>query len=186
MKTFRSALLTLFALPLVALAEAPAPAAQKPAEAAAKSGKVQEDCPHPPPPADAKPASGWTLTRGEALKGAPAVTLAELLTKPQAHDGKTVRVEGQVRKACQKKGCWMELAEGQKGAGVRVTFKDYGFFVPVDSAGSAARVEGVVKVTELSEAMAKHYEAEGAMVPRGGDGKPREVQLVATGVELRR
>ena len=182
MKTFRSALVTLFALPFVALAETP----QKPSKAAAKTAEVQENCPHPPPPADAKPASGWTLTRGEPLKGAPAVTLAELLAKPQAHEGKTVRVEGQVRKACEKKGCWMELAEGAKGAGVRVTFKDYGFFVPLDSAGSSARVEGVVKVTELSESMAKHYEAEGATVPRGTDGKPREVQLVATGVELRR
>jgi hypothetical protein len=181
MKTFRSALLTLFALPLVALAETPAPA-QKPAATPA----VQEDCPHPPPPADAKPTSGWTLTRGEALKGAPAVKLSELLAKPQAHEGKTVLVEGQVRKACAKKGCWMELAEGAKGAGVRVTFKDYGFFVPLDSAGASARVEGVVKVTELSDAMAKHYEAEGATVPRGSDGKPREVQMVATGVELRR
>ena len=175
MKTYRSALLTLLALPLVALAEAPA---SKPA--------VQEDCPHPPPPAEAKPTAGWTLTRGEALKGAPAVKLSELLAKPQAHEGKTVRVEGQVRKACEKKGCWMELAEGAKGAGVRVTFKDYGFFVPLDSAGSQARVEGVLKVAELSDSRAQHYEAEGAIVPRGTDGKPREVQLVATGVELRR
>lgn len=178
MKTFRSVLLTLSALPLVALAEAPT--------SAAKAEKPQESCPHPSVPAEAKPASGWTLTRGEPLKGAPAVALAELLAKPRAHEGKTVRVEGQVRKACQKKGCWLELAEGAQGAGVRVTFKDHGFFVPVDSAGASARVEGVVKVTELAESMAKHYEAEGALVPRGDDGKPREVQLVATGVELRR
>jgi hypothetical protein len=182
MKTFRAALLTLSAVPLVALAGASTPAAQQPAAKPA----VQESCAHPPVPDEAKPASGWTLTRGEALKGAPAVTLAELLAKPRVHDGKTVRVEGVVRKACQRKGCWMELAEGEKGAGVRVTFKDYGFFVPVDSAGALARVEGVVKVSELSEDMAKHYESEGAIVPRGGDGKPREVQLVATGVELRR
>jgi hypothetical protein len=179
MTTFRATLVTLFALPLVALAGNPAKPAAKPA--------VQADCPHPKEAAaDAKPNAGWTLTRGEALKGAPAVQLAELLAKPQAHDGQTVRVEGQVRKACQKKGCWMELATGEKGAGVRVTFKDYGFFVPVDAAGSQARVEGVVKVSELSEAMASHYEGEGAIVPRGGDGKPREVQLVAIGVELRR
>lgn len=175
MKTFRSALVTLLALPLVALAEKPA---------------VQEDCPHPhDAAAEAKPAAtpaGWTLTRGEPLKGAPAVTLAELLSKPQAHDGQTVRVEGQVRRACTKKGCWMELASSDKGAGVRVTFKDYGFFVPLDSAGASARVEGVVKVMELSDGMARHYEAEGAIVPRGEDGKPREVQLVASGVELRR
>jgi hypothetical protein len=80
----------------------------------------------------------------------------------------------------------MELSTDEKGPGVRVTFKDYGFFVPVDSAGSMARVEGTVKVAELSEGTAKHYESEGAIVPRGKDGKPREVQLVATGVELSR
>lgn len=154
---------------------------------AAKKGEVQTDCPHPPAAsAPAKENQGWVLTRGEKLKGAPAVTLAELLKSPEAHNGKTVLVEGKVRKACEKKGCWMELATDAKGAGVRVTFKDYGFFVPLDSAGASARVEGVVKVAELSDGMARHYEDEGAIVPRGKDGKPREVQLVATGVELRR
>lgn len=175
----------LVAVPLVALAGDPAPAAanKQPAKAA------EPDCHHPPPPPQAAaPQGGWTLTRGEALKGAAAVKLADLLAKPQAHDGKTVLIEGQVRKACEKKGCWMELATATdaKGPGVRVTFKDYGFFVPLDSAGSMARVEGVVKVAELSESRAKHYEEEGAIVPRGSDGKPREVQLVASGVELRR
>jgi hypothetical protein len=80
----------------------------------------------------------------------------------------------------------MELAEGEKGAGVRVTFKDYGFFVPTDSAGSSARVQGVVKLATLSPEMAAHYESEGATVPRDASGQPREVQLVATGVELKR
>ncbi len=191
MKTFRATVVTLFALPLVTLAGPPAKpaAASKPAAAKTEPAKEapQADCPHPEEAAaNTKPPAGWTLTRGEALKGAPAVKLAELLARPQPHDGQTVRVEGQVRKACQKKGCWMELATGDKGAGVRVTFKDYGFFVPLDAAGSRARVEGVVKVSELTEAMAQHYEAEGAIVPRGADGKPREVQLVATGVELNR
>ncbi|MDC0714035.1 DUF4920 domain-containing protein [Stigmatella sp. ncwal1] len=185
MKTLRSALLMLIAVPCVALAGAPAsaPAAQK---APAKADEAE--CHHPPPPQAAAPTGDWTLTRGEPLKGAPAVKLADVLAKPQEHDGKTVLLEGKVRKACEKKGCWMELASSQdaKSPGVRVTFKDYGFFVPVDSAGSAARVEGVVKVAELSESRAKHYEGEGAIVPRGSDGKPREVQLVATGVELRR
>ncbi len=182
MKTLRTALLTLTVVPLVALAH------EKPA--AAKAGEpakaAEADCHHPPPPQAAAPQGGWTLTRGEALKGAPSVKLADLLAKPEAHEGKTVQVQGQVRKACEKKGCWMELAMDAKNPGVRVTFKDYGFFVPLDSAGSQARVEGVVKVTELSENRAKHYEGEGAIVPRGADGKPREVQLVATGVELRR
>jgi hypothetical protein len=174
----------MIAVPLVALAHDASSSGNS------KSGKASEgDCHHPPQEAQAAaPQGGWTLKRGEALKGAPAVKLADLLAKPQAHDGKTVLLEGQVRKACERKGCWMELATAKdaKGPGVRVTFKDYGFFVPLDSAGSMARVEGVVKVAELSDERAKHYESEGAIVPRGSDGKAREVQLVASGVELRR
>jgi hypothetical protein len=183
MKTLRSALLMLVAVPCLALAGDPAPAATKPSEKTSEA-----DCHHAPQAETAAPKGDWKLTRGEALKGAPAVKLADLLAKPQAHDGKTVLIEGQVRKACERKGCWMELATAKdaKGPGVRVTFKDYGFFVPLDSAGSQARVEGVVQVAELSEDRAKHYESEGATVPRGADGKPREVQMVASGVELRR
>ncbi len=131
-------------------------------------------------------AADPVLVRGEKLKGAETVELQKLMSTPTDFEGKTVTVEAKVRKACEKKGCWMELAGADKGPGVRVTFKDYGFFVPLDSAGSTAKVEGVVKVAELSEARAKHYEAEGAIVPRGKDGKYREVQLVASGVELRK
>lgn len=192
MKTLRSALMMLVAVPVVAFAgEAATSTKAQPAAKHEKHEKHEADCHHPPPPTQAaapQSGGGWTLTRGEALKGAQAVKLAELLAKPQEHNGKTVLLEGQVRKACEKKGCWMELATAAdaKGPGVRVTFKDYGFFVPLDSAGSQARVEGVVQVAELSENRAKHYEGEGAIVPRGSDGKAREVQLVATGVELRR
>lgn len=134
---------------------------------------------------EAKPADA-TLVRGEKLTGSSqSVEIAKLLNTPTDFEGKTVTVEAKVRKACEKKGCWMELSGGDKAMGVRVTFKDYGFFVPLDSAGKTAKVEGVVKVAELSEAKAKHYEAEGASVPKGKDGKYREVQLVASGVELR-
>lgn len=151
-----------------------------------KSGESCEG--HAAPAANAAPApagkKGELLVRGDKLKGAPKVELAALLSKPAELDGKTVQLEGKVRKACEKKGCWMELAAADKGPGVRVTFKDYGFFVPLDSAGSTAKVEGVVKLAVLSEETAKHFEAEGATVPRGKDGKPQEVQLVAAGVEL--
>ena len=147
--------------------------------------KEGEACDHPAEAAAAT-TGGPTLTRGEKLKGAQSVELTKLLASPADFDGKTVTVEAKVRKACEKKGCWMELAGTDKGPGVRVTFKDYGFFVPLDSAGSTAKVEGVVKVAMLEEARAKHYEAEGATVPKGKDGKYREVQLVAVGVELRK
>jgi hypothetical protein len=118
---------------------------------------------------------GAVLVRGEPLpKNAKPVPVATVLSKPQ--DGQKVLVEGVVRRACSQMGCWMELAAGEEGPGVRVTFKDYGFFVPMDSAGAKARVQGTVKVAELSES------GSGSMAA----GAQREVRLVATGVELRR
>ena len=140
----------------------------------------------PAPSAPEAKASEPTLVRGEKLKGLPKVELAALLKDPTASEGKSVALEGKVRKACEKKGCWMEIAGEEKGPGVRVTFKDYGFFVPIDSAGSTVKIEGVVSVKELSEDRVKHYEGEGATVARGKDGKAREVQLVASGLELRK
>jgi len=148
----------------------------------------EAECHHPATAAGAPKGDADVLLRGEKLKGLPKTELAMVLKAPGDYDGKTVALEGTVRRACERKGCWMELATAatEKGPGVRVTFKDYGFFVPVDSAGRSAKVEGVVKVAELSDERAKHYESEGATVPRGKDGKPREIQLVASGVELRK
>jgi hypothetical protein len=125
---------------------------------------------------------GAVLVRGEPLpKNQAPQTLSAVLAKPE--DGKKVLVEGVVRRACSQMGCWMELAPPEGGPGMRVTFKDYGFFVPTDSAGAKARVQGTVKVAQLSEAQAEHLRAEGGSMSAGAQ---REVRLVATGVELRR
>src|SRR5262249_60476348 len=124
----------------------------------------------------AVPVGGEPLPKGQA--GLP---LSAVLSKPE--DGRKVLVEGVVRRACSQMGCWMELAPAEGGAGVRVTFKDYGFFVPTDSAGSKARVQGKIEVAQLSEAQAEHLRAEGGSMSAGNQ---REVRLVATGVELRR
>lgn len=148
------------------------------------------ECHHPAKPTTSAEAprnqkeDAFRVHRGAKFSGAPKVELEALLANPELHDGKTVTMTGKVRKACERKGCWMEIALSDKAAGVRVTFKDYGFFVPLDSAGATARIEGVVKVTELSDKTASHYESEGATVPRGTDGKAREIQLVAAAVEL--
>ncbi len=131
-------------------------------------------------------ADAALLVRGDKLKGLAPVTLETLLANPAEYDGKAVSITAKVRKACERKGCWMELASSEKTPGVRVTFKDYGFFVPLDSAGKTAKVEGTVKVAELSPERAKHYESEGAKVAKDKSGKYREVQLIAAGVELRK
>jgi hypothetical protein len=81
----------------------------------------------------------------------------------------------------------MELSEALDPAlpGCRVTFKDYGFFVPLDSAGSKARVQGTVEVTQVGPDQVAHLESEGAhFASKQPDGTAREVRLVASGVEL--
>jgi hypothetical protein len=81
----------------------------------------------------------------------------------------------------------MELAESLDGPdpGCRVSFKDYGFFVPTDSQGATATVEGVVAVKRVPRGRVSHLEAEGAkFAQKNPDGTANEVQLVATGVEM--
>ena len=117
-----------------------------------------------------------------------AISLATVLATPDQFAGKTVTVDGHVRRACLKKGCWMELAPSAaaKAQGCRVTFKDYGFFVPLDSAGATAKVEGVVEVRTVPKDEVDHMVAEGATFEkRFEDGTARELRIVASGVELR-
>lgn len=81
----------------------------------------------------------------------------------------------------------MELSTSKQSdaPGCRVTFKDYAFFVPTDSAGSSARVEATVEVADLEPQYVAHMEHEGArFVSKRTDGSAQEVRLVATGVEL--
>jgi hypothetical protein len=139
------------------------------------------------PPAAARPA---VKTYGQALTAGQSLPVATLVEKPDSYAGKAVTVEGTVRAACTNKGCWLELAESDKtGAGAppgcRVTFKDYGFFVPTNSAGSRARVQGTFELATVSAARVRHLEQEGAaFASKQPDGTARELRLVATGVEL--
>lgn len=125
---------------------------------------------------------------GEPLSSSKAQPLAAVLKAPGDYRESPVIVEGVVRQVCQAKGCWMEIATGNQpdAKGARITFKDYGFFVPKDSAGSRALAEGLIEVSEVSAEHVEHLEAEGAdMGPKAADGKVQEIRMVATGVELR-
>lgn len=124
---------------------------------------------------------------GAPLGAAPAQSLASVLGTPDRFAGQPVQVEGHVRRACTAMGCWMELAESAApdAAGCRVIMKDHAFFVPTDSAGSDARVEGTLTVRHIEPAQVAHMESEGGTFPhKAADGSAEEVRFVATGVEL--
>ena len=124
------------------------------------------------------------FARGAAIGDSPVVALADALGNPSAYAGEQVILEGTVVKACPMKGCWMELAPAGAARGIRVTFKDYGFFVPTDVAGRAARLEGTFETNVFSRADADHLIAEGVALVRNPDGTATELSFVASGVEL--
>lgn len=124
-------------------------------------------------------------TFGKPLQGLPTTALSEILKSPDSFGGKTLRTEGTVSAVCSQKGCWMTLGDGEKV--VRVTFKDYGFFVPKDIAGATVVVEGTFKVETIPEATAKHYEKETpGGKPEAVKGDQKQLSFEATGVELTR
>ena len=128
------------------------------------------------------------IKRGAPLsKDAKPTPLADVLAAPDKFATSPVLVEGVIENVCEMKGCWMQLTSEAGKPGVRVTFKDYGFFVPTDSKGMKARAEGVVEVKTLTKKQADHLEHEdGAKLTRNPDGTAREVSFVASGVELRK
>jgi hypothetical protein len=146
--------------------------------------------PAPGPQATASAAPAPRVEQfGAALAPAATLPLSRVLGDAASYSNRMVTVEGKVRRNCTNKGCWMELAESIEAdhQGCRVTFKDYGFFVPLDSAGSTARVQGVVETKVLEPGQVDHMESEGAtFAKKEPDGSAREVHIVATGVELTR
>jgi len=122
---------------------------------------------------------------GSPLGDSSKVALADLVKDPAAWSGKTVKTKGVVSSVCQEKGCWMVVKSGDQS--VRVTFKDYGFFVPKDSAGATGVMEGVFSVKTIPEATAKHYAGETpGGKPDAIKGDQKELSPVASGVEIAR
>ncbi len=126
---------------------------------------------------------------GAPLGTAPAIELSRLLADPKQAPNHPVQVEGMVRQACTRRGCWFELATAlaQSAPGCRVVLKDHAFFVPLDSAGSQVRVEGQVDVNTVPAAQVAHMESEGGhFANKNADGSALELRIVASGVQLRR
>ena len=124
------------------------------------------------------------VRRGAEIGDSPSVDLKTALAAPEAHLDRSLIVEGKVDKVCQVKGCWLELMPSGEARGVRVTFENYGFFVPKDSMGWKARLEGQFVHEELSKREVDHLVGEGATLDKQPDGTAAQVSFVARAVEL--
>lgn len=89
---------------------------------------------------------------GEGVTIEKPTSLEAILSDPAAHIGKEFRVEGTIVDVCQKKGCWMDLQDGDSTITVR--FKDYAFFMPKDGTGLKATVQGIFTVETYEDEQA--------------------------------
>ena len=104
--------------------------------------------------------------------------LSQITADPAQYEGRVVLTEGEVQRVCQKRGCWLELADSS-GARAFVPMAGHSFTVPMDSVGETALVEGTVHRRERSEAERQHLESDGA-----GSSIPA-VSIEAAGVLIR-
>jgi hypothetical protein len=93
---------------------------------------------------------------GNILKAEDVVTTAEMISSVESQGEFTGKISGEIKEVCTKKGCWfsMELPNGES---MRVTFKDYGFFLPTNSQGFPIVIEGVATLTETDVETLRHY-----------------------------
>jgi hypothetical protein len=91
---------------------------------------------------------------GERFDTEGAMSLEQAVAAMQSADSAMVKVTAPIGGVCQVKGCWLTL--GDDSLSVRVKFKDYAFFVPMDCAGKAAVANGTIKREVVSVAEQKH------------------------------
>ena len=124
---------------------------------------------------------------GEKITTGGAVKVSDLAGKMGNEESMEVKASGTIVETCRAKGCWMTIDLGE-GEAMRVTFKDYGFFVPTDGVdGKTATFEGTVEKSETSVAVLKHYAEDAGKSQEEIDAitEPKtELTFVAAGVVI--
>jgi len=152
--------------------------------AAGIGGAVASDAPAPLRLSAPVTVTGDHETFGEPLPSSgPALTLATLLTEPEGHTGRELIIRTRVAQVCQKKGCFFIAQEGPHA--VRVSFKDYGFFVPTDIGGRTVPLAGERMRHEVSAERAAHYNADAGDADAVQPGMSYEIVATSVRVPLR-
>jgi len=116
-----------------------------------------------------------TAYYGKQIDHAGAITIAEMVQQMGDKEEYIAKIKGEVKSVCQKKGCWMTIAKDDN-ADIRVTFKDYEFFVPKDISGKTVVMKGFAYLDTVSVDMLRHFAED--------EGKPEEEILDITKPEI--
>lgn len=125
---------------------------------------------------------------GEKINKEGAVPLQTLPALMAKQDSLNIKLTGEIVEVCQKKGCWMVMDLGE-GHLMRVTFRDYGFFVPQDIVGKKAVVSGTAKKETTSIERLRHYAEDAGKSPeeiKAIQSPQKEIVFIADGVLLQK
>lgn len=101
---------------------------------------------------------------GEKIDKEGMVSLASMLETLEQEEVFEGKISGEIKEVCVKKGCWLTL-DLPNGEDMRVTFKDYGFFVPTTSQGYPVVLEGKAIRTVTDVKTLRHYAEDGGASP---------------------
>jgi hypothetical protein len=125
------------------------------------------------------------LSYGENITNYKAMDqedLAAIYANLSLVDTVDVKVKSVINEVCAMKGCWIEIAVGEEYA--RVTFKDYGFFLPKNSQGKKVFLLGKAFKSKTSVEDLKHYAMDGGKSKEEIDAITEEeitLNIVASG-----
>lgn len=108
------------------------------------------------------------------------------LKKLGANDTLSLTFQSKTTAVCKKKGCWMTL-DMPESQNIKVTFKDYGFFVPKDLDNQNVIVKGKGFLKEVSVEEQKHYAEDAGKTEKEIatiESPKKEYRFVATGVAI--
>ena len=95
---------------------------------------------------------------GDKISNEKVLTSKEMLIKFEdmiAGDTINIKFASEIKEVCAAKGCWMKLPLAEEKEAM-VRFKDYGFFMPLDSKGKEVVLEGKAFVQTTSVAELRH------------------------------
>jgi hypothetical protein len=121
---------------------------------------------------------------GKEITADGAISASKLVSELETKDSLSVKVNAEVAAVCKKKGCWMMVALDSETE-MRVKFKDYEFFVPLNCEGKNTIIEGWAYKEIISVETLKHYALDGGADIAEVDGitEPKiEYTFMADGV----
>lgn len=120
---------------------------------------------------------------GEVPTEGEAISLKQAIANLDQFQEGFVKIQGEVTEVCQAKGCWMILVDGDTYA--RVTFEDYGYFVPIETSMQRTVIFGQLSEHVLSGEQAAHFAQDaGAQSTLELEGEVKEYSILARAVQL--